>query len=144
MDAIASAAAASSEAEPKGAGEHILLVEDDEYLRRSVKRSILSLGYEVQEAMSGVEALALASENGKFDILLTDIVLGGEMDGPALAKTLTDSNPDLAVLFMSGYTDSAIVHQGKLNSGIKLLNKPFTKAELAQSIRSAMDDHPES
>lgn len=126
------------ESEPQGSGECILLVEDDEFLRRAAKRSIISLGYEVHEAMSGVEAMELVSQNIKFDILLTDIVLGGEMDGPTLAKQLLDANPDLSVLFMSGYTDSSVVHQGKLKADAKLLNKPFTKLELAQSLRNAL------
>ncbi len=129
---------AADNSEPQGAGERILLVEDDEYLRRAAKRSIISLGYEVHEAMSSVEAMELASQNIKFDVILTDIVLGGEMDGPTLAKQLVSTNPDLSVLFMSGYTDSAVVHQGKLNADAKLLNKPFTKSELAQSIRKAL------
>lgn len=139
-DKVRSGSSAIAEADPQGAGEHILLVEDDEFLRRSVKRSILSLGYKVQEAMSGVQALELASQKADFDILLTDIVLGGEMDGPTLAQELKDRNPDLSILFMSGYTDNAVVHQGKVNSDVKLLNKPFTKSELAVAIRKSITD----
>jgi len=132
--------AAVDDSEPRGAGERVLLVEDDEFLRRAAKRSIISLGYDVLEASSGAEAMDLVSKNSIFDILLTDIVLGGDIDGPTLAKNLTDIYPNLSVLFMSGYSDRAVVHQGKLNADAKLLNKPFTKAELAQSIRNAFDD----
>ena len=130
---------AVDESEPRGAGERVLLVEDDEFLRRAAKRSIISLGYDVVEAWSGAEAMDLVSQNPKFDLLLTDVVLGGDMDGPTLAKNLTDVNPNLSVLFMSGYSDRAVVHQGKVNADAKLLNKPFTKSELAQSIRSAIE-----
>lgn len=137
-DEVSTDAIVVDNTEPQGAGERVLLVEDDEFLRRAAKRSIISLGYEVQEAMSAAEAMEMASQDLKFDILLTDIVLGGEMDGPTLAKQLLALNPNLSLLFMSGYTDSAIAHQGKLNTGVKLLNKPFTKSELARSIRNAL------
>ena len=126
--------------EPHGNGEIVLLVEDDEYLRRAARRSLMSLGYQVKEAADGPTALALVAEDQNINILLTDVVLGSDMDGPTLSREIADLVPDLSILFMSGYTDRSVVHQGKLDAGFKLLNKPFTKSELAQSIRGAMEN----
>jgi PAS domain S-box-containing protein len=127
------------ETAPRGNGELVLLVEDDEYLRRAARRSLDSLGYRVREAASGQEALDLVSQEKQIDLLLTDVVLGADMGGPELAREITALVPDLNVLFMSGYTDRSVVHQGKLDAGYKLLNKPFTKSELAQNIRSVLE-----
>ena len=124
---------------PRGTGETVLLVEDDEFLRRAARRSLVSLGYKVREAANGSDALQLIEEDPTLDVLLTDVVLGSGMDGPELSRQIVQNIPGVSVLFMSGYTDRSVVHQGKLEAGFKLLNKPFTKAELAQSIRAVIE-----
>ena len=139
QDATQFPAAVVKESEPRGAGEVILLVEDDEFLRRAARRSLVALGYLVREAANGPEALELIAEDSKLDLLLTDVVLGSGLDGPGLSRKISEMVPEVSVLFMSGYTDRSVIHQGKLDAGFKLLNKPFTRSELAQSIRAALD-----
>ena len=139
QDATQFPAAVVKESEPRGAGEVILLVEDDEFLRRAARRSLVALGYLVREAANGPEALELIAEDSKLDLLLTDVVLGSGLDGPGLSRKISEMVPEVSVLFMSGYTDRSFIHQGKLDAGFKLLNKPFTRSELAQSIRAALD-----
>jgi PAS domain S-box-containing protein len=139
QEALETSTAPANDTEPQGAGETVLLVEDDEFLRRAAKRSLVSLGYIVREAANGPEALKLLDEDPRLDVLLTDVVLGSGMDGPGLSKEIAKLAPGVPVLFMSGYTDRSVVHQGKMEAGFKLLNKPFTKSELAQSIRAVFD-----
>ena len=139
QDATQFPAAVVKESEPRGAGEVVLLVEDDEFLRRAARRSLVALGYLVREAANGPEALELMAEDCKLDLLLTDVVLGSGLDGPGLSREIAGMVPEVSVLFMSGYTDRSVVHQGKLDAGFKLLNKPFTRSELAQSIRAALE-----
>ena len=132
------ARAVVDEAAPRGNGEIVLLVEDDEFLRRAARRSLLSLGYEVREAANGPEAMALVEEDPRLDILLTDVVLGSDMDGPALSREIEPLVHGCSVLFMSGYTDRSVAHQGKLEEGFRLLNKPFTKSELARTLQEVL------
>ena len=93
----------------------------------------------MREAANGPEALELMAEDCKLDLLLTDVVLGSGLDGPGLSREIAGMVPEVSVLFMSGYTDRSVIHQGKLDAGFKLLNKPFTRSELAQSIRAALE-----
>jgi PAS domain S-box-containing protein len=138
-EALETRPAAVNDAEPQGTGETVLLVEDDEFLRRAARRTLVSLGYKVREAANGPEALTLLAQDPTLDVLLTDVVLGSGMDGPGLSNEIAEMAPDVPVLFMSGYTDRSVAHQGKLEAGFKLLNKPFTKAELARSIRAVIE-----
>jgi PAS domain S-box-containing protein len=128
------------ETEPEGQGEVVLLVEDDEFLRRAARRSLVALGYSVREAADGPQALEQIADDNQIDVLLTDVVLGSDMDGPSLSREILEQIPGLSVLFMSGYTDRSVVHQGKLDAGFRLLNKPFTKSELARSMRAAIEN----
>jgi signal transduction histidine kinase len=120
--------------------ETILLVEDDEDVRGLVRRVLQSQGYHLLEARSGQEALRLvAGYRGFIHLLLTDVVMP-EVGGKALSEQLTASQPGLKVIYMSGYSGSAISHQGELDPKIPLLQKPFTPKELARKIRAVLDD----
>lgn len=122
-----------------GGAETILVVEDEEQLRRLTARALRSLGYSVVEAANGAEALALARDGGNsIDLLLTDVVMP-VMGGKQLADTLTQQFPNIRVLFMSGYTADAIAHHGVLLPGTHLLDKPFTPETLGHAVRTVLD-----
>src|SRR5206468_3249065 len=98
-----------------------------------------NLGYVVLEAVNGAEGLATAKAyTGQINLLLADVVMP-EMGGKTLAEQLSRQYPDLCVLFMSGYTDTAIVHHGRLDEGVAFLQKPFTPAALARKVRAVLD-----
>jgi len=119
---------------PKGT-ETILIVEDEEQVRTLTKTVLKRLGYEVLEADSPTSALVLANKHeGKIDLLLTDVVMP-KMSGRELAERLMGSRPKMKVLFMSGYTDDAIVHHGVLESDTSFLQKPITPDALAHKVR---------
>jgi len=116
---------AGAEGMPEGT-EHILLVEDDPSVRRLSKELLSRLGYSMTEAASGRAGLALGSDDTRhFDLALCDVILG-DMSGPAVAEALCALRPSIRVLYMSGYTDEAIVRTGVLDEGKPFLQKPFT------------------
>jgi signal transduction histidine kinase len=124
---------------PEGT-EHILLVEDDPSVRRLSKELLTRLGYSVTEAASGRAGLALGSDDTRhFDLALCDVILG-DMSGPAVAEALSALRPSIRVLYMSGYTDEAIVKTGVLDEGKPFLQKPFTPMQLATKIRNVLDE----
>jgi two-component system, cell cycle sensor histidine kinase and response regulator CckA len=121
-------------------GEIILVVEDEVSLRKLVARTLEGLGYRVMAAGTAAEALRVVEESdGRLDLLLTDVVLPGGLQGDALARELLASRPFLRVLFASGYTRDALVHSGRLDPGVNLLEKPFTASELAAMVRTVLD-----
>jgi two-component system, cell cycle sensor histidine kinase and response regulator CckA len=111
----------------------ILVVEDAEGLGNLTRRLLEPLGCSVRIAGDAEEALRLFAADPDLDVLLTDVVMPG-MSGPELARQLTDERPDLKVVYMSGYTEEAIVHHGVLKPGISLLHKPFTAETLARKL----------
>ena len=121
-----------------GGSETILLVEDDEGLR-SLARDVLAVkGYQVIEASSAEDAIEIVVvRRQRIDLLLTDVVMP-RMNGPQLADRLRESRPDIRVLFMSGYTDGIIGHQGALEPGTHFLHKPFTPDGLNQKVREVL------
>jgi PAS domain S-box-containing protein len=122
--------------------ETILLVEDEEQVRTLAAAVLRRIGYRVLEASVPSQALALASRHpGTIDLLLTDVVMP-EMGGRSLAEMLVARRPGLRVLFMSGYTDDAIVRHGVLESGVAFLQKPLTPDVLALRVRQALDRRP--
>jgi signal transduction histidine kinase/ActR/RegA family two-component response regulator len=124
---------------PEGT-EHILLVEDDPSVRRLSKELLVRLGYSVTEAASGRAGLALGSDDTRhFDLALCDVILG-DMSGPAVAEALMALRPSIRVLYMSGYTDEAIVKTGVLDEGKPFLQKPFTPMQLSKKIREVLDE----
>jgi signal transduction histidine kinase len=122
--------------------ETILLVEDEDVVRRLVAEILDDAGYAVLEASDGASALEVArSHDGPLDLLVTDVVMPG-MSGRDVAQAVTPLRPGLQVLYMSGYTDSAIVHHGVLDEGTAFLQKPFSSAELTAKVRSLLDASP--
>ncbi|WP_051609173.1 ATP-binding protein [Fodinicurvata fenggangensis] len=119
--------------------EHILVVEDDELVRRHTVTSLLNLGYDVTECANGAAALTYFDAGERFDLLLTDVMLPGGMTGKQVADEAVKRAPGLKVLFMSGYTENAIVHHGRLDPGVQLLSKPFRMADLARKVRGVLD-----
>lgn len=123
---------------PRGT-ETILLVEDEPVVREVVRRVLHEQGYTLLEAQDAQEALHLAARfSGTIHLLLTDVVMPG-MSGKALAQQLTQTYPKLKILFMSGYTDNAIVHHGVLEPGTAFIHKPFSAAALARKVRRVLD-----
>ena len=120
--------------------ERILLVEDEPQVRASVVAQLQSLGYAVAWAADGAAAVAsFEATSVPFDLLLTDVVMPGAMNGRALADEVLRRWPATRVVFMSGYTDTAMIHHGRLDAGVLLLGKPFRKNELATIVRQALD-----
>ncbi len=126
---------------PRGT-ETILLVEDDSALREMAIALLKRLGYTVWAAANGVEALSLKQQHGigHIDLLFTDVVMP-HMSGKELADRMLALYPHTKILFSSAYTENAIVHQGVLNKGVSLLQKPFTPSALAHKLRQVLD-HP--
>lgn len=119
--------------------ETVLLVEDELAVRNFVATVLRQSGYAVVAAASGAEALALSRAPGtKFDLLLSDVVMPG-MSGISLAQQLNLAHPELKVLFVSGYTEGAIIKQGVLEPGVNYLPKPFSPAALAKKVRWVLD-----
>jgi two-component system, cell cycle sensor histidine kinase and response regulator CckA len=126
-------------AQPRGGTETVLVVEDEADVRNLTSEILQSLGYRVLEAAQPGAALHVAEQHrGRIDLLLTDVVMP-ELSGQRLAERLRSTRPDLCVLYMSGYTDDAIVRHGVLTSGTHLLEKPFSAATLAAKVREALD-----
>lgn len=118
-------------------GERVLFVEDEAAVRTVVERTLVKNGYEVVSAASAEEALRVAEGAAPFQVLVTDVILPG-IDGRVLAERLRAQSPELRVLFISGYTENAIVHGGVLDPGIHFLQKPFMSAELLSAVRRAL------
>ncbi len=123
-----------------GGTERILVVEDDPQVRASVVQQLQKLGYAVAQACdgeAGVAAFEAASQH--YDLLLTDVVMPGLLNGRLLADEVARRWPKTKIVFMSGYSEEAITHHGRLDDGVLLLSKPFRKCDLAKMIRRALD-----
>ncbi|OGQ11714.1 MAG: hypothetical protein A2138_15620 [Deltaproteobacteria bacterium RBG_16_71_12] len=122
----------------QGGTETILLVEDEAPLRRVAVRVLKRAGYNVLEAGNGLDALAKVETGVKVELLVTDVVMP-MMGGRELATKLRERDPDLAVLYVSGYTENAVVHHGVLDADIIFLQKPFQPEELLRRVRQVLD-----
>lgn len=121
--------------------ERLLVVEDNADVRARICEILRGLGYTVDEAADGMAGLMQCeSAQPSYDLLLTDVVMPGPIGGKALADAVSSRWPDTPIVFMSGYTEDAITHQGRLEAGVRLLAKPFRRHELAQMIRQALDE----
>ena len=118
--------------------ESILVVEDDALVRKYVVGQLQSLDYKVTSAENAAEALALIDKGLAIDLLFTDVIMPGPMNGRLLADQAVKRMPSLKVVFTSGYTENAIVHQGRLDNGVLLLTKPYRKSDLAKILRLAL------
>lgn len=128
-----------AEAMPPAKDETVLVVEDDAAVRRIAVTLLTDLGYVVLEACDGETAIAVSTNAPRIDLLLTDVVLPGGMNGPRVSTAVHQLHPGIRTLFMSGYTQNAIIHHGRLDDGVVVLQKPFRKAELAQRVREALE-----
>jgi CheY-like chemotaxis protein len=116
----------------------VLVVEDEDGLRELARKLLLRQGYTVLVAANADEALRVFEANQSIDVLLTDVVMPGA-SGPELTRHLVEQRPALRVIYMSGYTEDAIVQHGVLKPGIAFLNKPFTSETLGAKIREALE-----
>ena len=121
-----------------GGTELILVVEDDESVRESTVAILADLGYRVLKAKDAQSALNVIESGLPIDLLFTDVVMPGTLRSPELARKARERLPKIAVLFTSGFTENAIVHGGRLDPGVELLPKPYTREALAQKIRSML------
>ena len=138
-DASALALADGEERPVIGGHETILCVEDDPEVRQFVTVQLEGLGYKAIVATNAAEALAIAGRGTPFDLLFTDIVMPGPMNGRQLAERMMAERPSLRVLFTSGYAYGAMRAQGRAGQGIPMLTKPYRKAELARMLRRCLD-----
>jgi DNA-binding NtrC family response regulator len=123
---------------PRGT-ETILIVEDEEEVRKLAVRILERQGYKVLEASQGLDAFLIAEKyEDLIHLLVTDVVMP-KISGRELADRMAEIRPEIKVLYMSGYTDNAIVHHGVLGEGIKFIQKPFTVEGLARKVREVLD-----
>lgn len=135
---IAATAVLTSEPGIEGGHETILVVEDDNLVRTFVIGQIQSLGYTTLAAVNAREAMVVIDSPQKVDLLFTDMIMPGSMNGRQLADAALQRRASLKVLFTSGYSNEAIIHHGHLDAGVLLLAKPYRKSDLAQMIRAAL------
>jgi PAS domain S-box-containing protein len=122
-----------------GRREVVLVVEDDELVRVSTVGMLRELGYTCLHAVDGAAALEKLRSGAKVDLLFTDVVMPGPVKSRDLAREAQALHPGLPVLFTSGYSENAIVHQGRLDEGVQLLSKPFSRDDLARKVRSLLE-----
>nr|MBA2251431.1 response regulator [Nitrospirales bacterium] len=119
--------------------ETVLLVEDEPIVRMLIRDTLRLFGYTVLEARHGFEAQLIGSQcAGRIDVLMTDVVMP-QMSGKELAEGLLQMHPEMKVLYMSGYTENAMIDNGILDSGRVFLQKPFTPEVLARKVRDIID-----
>ena len=123
---------------PQGNGEKVLVVEDDRPVRELAMAFLTNLGYVPIAAADGAEALKLLEANRDVRLLFTDVVLSGGLNGVALAREARQRMPSLRVLYTSGYTENAIIHHGRLDEGVELLEKPFRIETLARKVNAVL------
>ncbi|WP_363323990.1 PAS domain S-box protein [uncultured Bradyrhizobium sp.] len=138
-DATNAVQPACAPAAPATGAESILVVEDDPHVRMFAVQQLRHLGYRVTEASDGPSALQEISRSGAPDLLFTDVVMPGGMTGRQLAERVRQTAPGIRVLYTSGYTENSIVHHGRLDPGVHLLQKPYKRDKLAQKVREVLD-----
>ncbi len=142
VEAPADMLAAEAAATPPRGSETILLVEDDEGVRDLAREILQAFGYRVLEAGHGNEALAVARHHpGPLHLLVTDVVMPG-MSGREVAEALARERPETKALYLSGYTENAVVHHGVVEASMAFLQKPFTPDTLAREVREVLDQGP--
>lgn len=124
----------------EGGAETILVAEDDEGVRATVVEMLQELGYRVLKAPDATSALTILESGIPIDMLFTDVVMPGTLKSTELARKAKERFPQIAVLFTSGYTENSIVHGGRLDVGVQLLSKPYTREALARKIRHVLNN----
>ena len=138
-EAEAAERAPATDAVPRARGETVLVVEDDPDVRMLAVTLLGNLGYQTKAAATAAAALEQLGATARINLLLTDVVLAGGMNGRALATEVKRRAPEIQILYMSGYTENAIMHQGRLDTDAELLQKPFRRADLARAVRKVLD-----
>lgn len=123
---------------PKGNGEIVLVVEDEDAVRETAVDQLRDLGYSVLTAENADSALAIVNSGVRIDVLFTDVVMPGRLRSLELAKLAKERLPDIGVLFTSGYTQNEISRAGRLEGGVELLNKPYTRERLSRKIHEIL------
>jgi CheY-like chemotaxis protein len=137
--AVEEYSASKEETEAPVGTETVLLVEDEEMVRFMAKEILQESGYQVLEAKHGQDALHVAAEHGgTIHLMLSDVVMP-QLSGRELAELLAPLRREMKVLYMSGYTDDAIVHHGVLDKGMAFIEKPFTPSALARKVREVLN-----
>ncbi|RWX78529.1 response regulator [Neorhizobium lilium] len=131
--------AEGSEEVPTGGNETVLVVEDDEAVRDIAVSLLIELGYRVLKAKDADSGLAIIESGVPVDLLFTDVVMPGKLKSRELAVFAKERLPRIAVLFTSGYTENSIVHGGRLDPGVQLLSKPYTRDALARKVRHVLE-----
>ena len=127
---------------PRGTAT-VLVVEDEPAVREVAVAILADLGYRIIEAADGEQALLVfGAHASEVDLLLTDVVLPGQVRGRELAERITAIRPGVKVLFMSGYTENSIVHHGRLDDGVQLIGKPFKRQQLARKVQEVLGAAP--
>ncbi|WOH85286.1 ATP-binding protein [Bradyrhizobium sp. BEA-2-5] len=126
----------------RGGNESILVVEDDPLVRNYVSAQLEQLGYRTMVTANGPEALAAVDKGFVCDVLFTDVIMSGGMNGRQVADAVIAKLPSVRVLFTSGYTEDAIIHHGRLDPDVTLLPKPYRKSDLARMIRQVLAQPP--
>ncbi|MCC8961247.1 response regulator [Bradyrhizobium sp. Pear76] len=126
----------------RGGNETILVVEDDPLVRNYVSAQLEQLGYHTMVTANGPEALAAIDKGFVCDVLFTDVIMSGGMNGRQVADAVIAKLPSVRVLFTSGYTEDAIFHHGRLDPDVTLLPKPYRKSDLARMIRQVLAQSP--
>ena len=132
-------AAAVSKMPVEGGHETILVVEDDAGVRAATVDMLSELGYSVLRAENAEQALVILSSGVPVDVLFTDVVMPGPINTRELARRALTLHPAIAILYTSGYTQNAIVHNGKLDDGVTLISKPYRRDELARKLRTMLN-----
>ena len=138
-DGRKSAEAASPEAEPRGRGETVMLVEDEPGVREHVERLLGELGYKPVAFMNADEAILYLRGGGRADLILSDLVMPGTADVRDLLRIARETLPDIGILYSSGYPKEMIARDGRMDLGTDLLSKPYRRAELAEKLREMFD-----
>ena len=125
---------------PRGGNEVILVVEDDFDVRNAVRDMLVDLGYAVIEAEHAHGALDVLRKGTRVDLLFSDVVMPGEVHTREMARVAREINPNIKILFTSGYTQNAIVHNGRLDDDVFLLSKPYRKHDLARKLRQLLGE----
>jgi CheY-like chemotaxis protein len=126
-----------------GGTETILVVDDEIAIQDNVAEILMALGYRILRASSADEAVPVLRQHHKIDLLFTDVIMPGTMNSPQLAVLARQLHPAIQVLFTSGYSEDAVIQDGKLKQDVKLLNKPYSDEELARAIRATLNGNKE-
>ena len=118
----------------------VLVVEDDDDARATLAAMVTELGYRVVEAENGKSALPILQQERPVDILLSDVIMPGGMNGLDLAKAARKRRPDIRVLFVSGYDRTVIARATRYDDSLKLLNKPFSLTDLSRELQALLQD----